>query len=108
MAGPAFSPEATIALAGAEIAVMGPEAAVNAVYANHIAAIADETERAAFIEAKRAEYIIDVDLFKLASELVVDDVIELATLRSELIRRYSNARRKPRRPSDKHHGVYPV
>ena len=108
MAGPAFSPEATIALAGAEIAVMGPEAAVNAVYANHIAAIADEVERAAFIEAKRAEYVKDVDLFKLASELVVDDVIELATLRSELIRRFSNARRKPRRPSYKHHGVYPV
>ena len=40
----------------AKIAVMGAEAAVNAVYANKIAAIEDEAERAAFVEAKRAEY----------------------------------------------------
>ena len=43
MAGPGFAPDATIALPTAKIAVMGAEAAVNAVYANKIAAIADET-----------------------------------------------------------------
>ena len=108
MAGPAFGPEATIALPGAEIAVMGPEAAVNAVYANHIAAIADEAERQAFIESKRAEYAEDVDLIKLAANLVVDDVIALQDLRAELIRRFSNSRGKPRPPLGKRHGVYPV
>ncbi len=41
MSGPAFDPEATIALPTAKIAVMGPEAAVNAVFANKIAAIED-------------------------------------------------------------------
>src|SRR5690606_23079342 len=36
MAGPAFEPDACIALPSASIAVMGPEAAVNAVYYNKI------------------------------------------------------------------------
>ncbi len=40
MAGPGFEPDATLALPTAKIAVMGAEAAVNAVYANKIAAIA--------------------------------------------------------------------
>src|SRR5690606_8712801 len=49
MAGPGFDPDATIALPTARIAVMGAEAAVNAVYANKIAAMADPDERAAFV-----------------------------------------------------------
>ena len=44
MSGPAFEPEATLALPTARIAVMGPEAAVNAVFANRIAAIDDPAE----------------------------------------------------------------
>ena len=43
------SPRRAIALPTAKIAVMGPEAAVNAVFANKIAAIEDEAERAAFV-----------------------------------------------------------
>ena len=39
MGGPGFGPDATIALPTARIAVMGPEAAVNAVYANKIAEV---------------------------------------------------------------------
>src|ERR671937_1055062 len=45
MCGPAFEPEATLALPGAEIAVMGAEAAVNAVYANHTAKVPAGPER---------------------------------------------------------------
>src|SRR5260370_7972144 len=37
MAGPAFGTDAVLALPTAQIAVMGPEAAINAVYANQIA-----------------------------------------------------------------------
>uniref|UniRef100_UPI002545C706 carboxyl transferase domain-containing protein n=1 Tax=unclassified Actinomyces TaxID=2609248 RepID=UPI002545C706 len=37
MAGPAFEPDAVLALPSAEVAVMGPDAAVNAVYAGKIA-----------------------------------------------------------------------
>ena len=48
MAGPAFEPDCCLALPTASIAVMGPEVAVNAVYANKIAALPEE-ERASFI-----------------------------------------------------------
>ena len=41
MAGPGFEPDATLALPTAKIAVMGAEAAVNAVYYNKLAGIAD-------------------------------------------------------------------
>ena len=46
MAGPGFEPDATLALPIAKIAVMGAEAAVNAVYANKIAAIEDASRGA--------------------------------------------------------------
>ena len=55
MSGPAFEPEATIALPTAKIAVMGPEAAVNAVFANKIAAIEDPDERDAFVAEQRRD-----------------------------------------------------
>ena len=77
MSGPAFEPEATIALPTAKIAVMGPEAAVNAVFANKIAAIDDPDERAAFVDEQRRLYEEDVDLYRLASELVIDAVDRL-------------------------------
>ena len=75
MCGPAFDPVATIALPSAKIAVMGPEAAVNAVFANKIAAIEDDEERDAFVEEQRQLYEEDVDLLRLASELVIDGIV---------------------------------
>ena len=53
MAGPAFEPDCCLALPTAQIAVMGPEAAINAVFYNQIQQIEDADERAAFVEAKR-------------------------------------------------------
>jgi methylmalonyl-CoA decarboxylase subunit alpha len=108
MAGPGFEPDATIALPTAKIAVMGAEAAVNAVYANKIAAIADDRERAAFVAARREEYERDIDIVRLASELVVDTIVEPAALRGELIRRYAHARGRRRDFSRRRHGVTPV
>jgi acetyl-CoA carboxylase carboxyltransferase component len=108
MAGPGFEPDATLALPTAKIAVMGAEAAVNAVYANKIAAIADEEERAAFVAARRAEYERDIDLIRLASELVVDAIVEPHDLRGELIRRFAAARTRDRAFSRRRHGVTPV
>ncbi len=108
MAGPGFDPDATIALPTAKIAVMGAEAAVNAVYANKIAAIVDEAERVAFVQARREEYERDIDVARLASELVVDAVVEPADLRGELIRRFTAARGKERHFSRRRHGVTPV
>jgi acetyl-CoA carboxylase carboxyltransferase component len=108
MAGPAFAPDATIALPTARIAVMGPEAAVNAVYANKIAAIADPDERAAFVAEQRRVYEADVDLLRLASELVIDAIIAPRDLRVDLIRRVALARHKERHFADRRHGVPPV
>ncbi len=108
MSGPAFSPEATLALPTAQIAVMGPEAAINAVFANKIAAIADPDERSAFIAEQRALYEEDVDLLRLASELVVDAVVPFAALRREVARRLALAEGKDRHFSDRRHGVPPV
>jgi acetyl-CoA carboxylase carboxyltransferase component len=108
MAGPGFEPDATLALPTAKIAVMGAEAAVNAVYANKIAAIEDESERAEFVAAKRREYDEDIDIVRLASELVVDDVITPEMLRDELVRRFRTYRSKDRHFSRRRHGVTPV
>jgi acetyl-CoA carboxylase carboxyltransferase component len=108
MAGPGFEPDATIALPTAKIAVMGAEAAVNAVYANKIAAIADEEERAAFVAGRREEYERDIDIMRLASELVVDTVIEPSALRAELTRRFAYAANRPRHFARRRHGVTPV
>jgi propionyl-CoA carboxylase beta subunit len=108
MSGPAFEPEATLALPTAKIAVMGPEAAVNAVFANKIAAIDDDEEREAFIAEQRHLYEEDVDLLRLASELVVDAVVDFGELRGEIQRRLERARGKDRHFSDRRHGVPPV
>jgi methylmalonyl-CoA decarboxylase subunit alpha len=108
MAGPAFEPDACIALPQAQIAVMGPEAAINAVFFNQIQEIEDEAEREAFVTAKREEYSEDIDILHLASELAVDAVIEPDDLRPELIRRFSLAEGKDRAWADRRNPVNPV
>jgi acetyl-CoA carboxylase carboxyltransferase component len=108
MAGPGFGPDACIALPTARIAVMGPEAAVNAVYANKIAAIDDDAERAEFVAARRTEYEADIDLLRLASELVIDAIVEPGELRREIVLRLASAAHRDRHFSDRRHGVPPV
>jgi acetyl-CoA carboxylase carboxyltransferase component len=108
MAGPGFGPDACLALPTAKIAVMGPEAAINAVYANKIAEIDDEAERTAYIERLRKEYEIDIDILRLASELVVDAIVEPREVRRELIARFAAAATKDRHFSSRRHGVPPV
>lgn len=108
MAGPGFDPDATLALPTAKIAVMGAEPAVNAVYANKIAAIEDPEERAAFVADRRTEYERDIDLLHLAAELVVDAIVQPEALRGELIARLAAAAGKDRTFSRRRHGVTPV
>jgi acetyl-CoA carboxylase carboxyltransferase component len=108
MAGPGFDTDATLALPTAMIAVMGAEAAVNAVYYNRIQAIEDETERAEFVQKLRDEYNADIDVVRLASELVVDAIVEPEDLRAELIRRLAAYATKDRAFSRRRHGVTPV
>ena len=108
MAGPAFDPDCCIALPTASIAVMGPEAAVNAVFLNQIQAIDDEAEREEFIRTKREEYSADIDILHLASELVVDAVIEPDDLRAEIIRRLAFAESKDRSFTERRNPVTPA
>jgi acetyl-CoA carboxylase carboxyltransferase component len=108
MAGPAFGSDATLALPTARIAVMGADAAINAVYANRILAIEDAQERAAFVDEHRRAYEEDIDLLRLASELVIDAVIEPQDLRQEVSARLRHAANKDRTFSHRRHGVPPV
>jgi len=108
MGGPGFAPDATIALPTARIAVMGPEAAVNAVYANKIAEIADPVERAAYVAERRAEYEADVDIERLAADLVLDQVIEADMLRDELAARLAYAAGRERHFATKRRDIPPV
>lgn len=107
MGGPAFAPDCTLALPGAMIAVMGPEAAVNAVYLRKIEELPPE-ERPAFVERLREEYRRDLDIQKLAAELVVDGIVGVRELRGELARRLERyAGKREERPRKKH-AVTPV
>lgn len=106
MSGPGFDPDATLALPTASIAVMGAEAAVNAVFANKIADKPEE-ERATYIQALRDEYNEDVDLKRLGANLHVDAIVDPSDLRSELITRLSRARRREIWP-EKRRSVTPV
>jgi acetyl-CoA carboxylase carboxyltransferase component len=108
MAGPAFEPDACIALPTASIAVMGPQAAVNAVFYNQLQAIEDADERAAKTEELRREYAEDIDILHLASELVVDAVVQPEDLRAEIARRFALAEGKARDWPDKRNPITPV
>lgn len=107
MAGPAFGSDVTIALPTAQIAVMGPEAAVNAVYFNHIQELEGE-ERRAFVQLKQKEYQEDIDIRRLAAELIIDEVIVAEDLRLELARRLALYENKGREFSRRRHPVTPV
>ncbi|TMB28373.1 MAG: acyl-CoA carboxylase subunit beta [Deltaproteobacteria bacterium] len=105
--GPAFEPDATIALPQAMIAVMGPEAAVNAVYFNKIQE-KPEGERAAFVQKLREEYKADIDIARLAAELNVDAVVPGDRLRAEIVARLAAAAQRERRRNPKRRSVTPV
>ncbi|SDD82285.1 acyl-CoA carboxylase subunit beta [Auraticoccus monumenti] len=108
MCGPGFGPDACLALPTARIAVMGPEAAVNAVYANKIDAVTDEVERTAMIGDLRTAYEADIDILRLAADLVIDAVVEPGELRRELVARFAAASTKSRSFTERRHGVPPV
>jgi acetyl-CoA carboxylase carboxyltransferase component len=107
MAGPAFESDCVIALPSAQIAVMGPEPAVNAVFYNKLADL-PEAERAAKRKELEDEYREDVNLYKLASNLIVDDVVEPEQLRDTLIARFKAYATRVSPQLNRKHGVFPV
>lgn len=107
MCGPAFEPDCCLALPSAQIAVMGPEAAINAVYNNKIMEL-EEPERSQFVAEKRKEYQEDIDIYRLASELVIDGVVSANHLREELTNRFRAYASKDMEFSSRKHPVTPV
>ncbi len=105
MGGPAYEPESVLGLPSGEIAIMGPEAAINAVYANELAEIDDEDARREREQELREEYRRDIDVHRMASEVVIDDVIEPSTLREELVARFDFYADIEKDVPDKKHGT---
>ena len=88
MCGPAYDTDCVLALPTAQIAVMGPEPAINAVYFNKMATMSPEDKKK-FIADKTVEYQKDIDIYRLAGELIVDHIVDFSEVRSELERRFS-------------------
>jgi acetyl-CoA carboxylase carboxyltransferase component len=105
MGGPAYDPESVIGLPSGEIGIMGPEAAINAVYANKLNAIDDPDERAKREQELREEYRRDIDIHRMASEVVVDEVVPPSTLRQELANRFAFYETVEKSLPDKKHGT---
>ncbi|MFC5135637.1 MULTISPECIES: acyl-CoA carboxylase subunit beta [Haloferacaceae] len=88
MGGPAYDPESTVGLPSGEIAIMGPEAAINAVYARKLAEIDDDEERAEAEKRLREEYREEIDIHRMASEVVIDEIVPPSDLRAQLAARF--------------------
>ena len=106
-AGPGLGPDCTLALPKAMIAVMGPEAAVNAVYYKKIQDT-PPAQRAAYVERLRTEYRAEIDLSQLAAELVIDEIVEPDELRANLARRFDLYSQRSRPTPTRKHGVHPA
>jgi len=105
MSGPAYDPESTIALPSGEIAIMGPEAAINAVYARKLSEIDDPEEREELEQELREEYREDIDVHRMASEVVIDEIVPPSTLREELTARFEFYETVEKELPDKKHGT---
>jgi acetyl-CoA carboxylase carboxyltransferase component len=107
MCGPAFEPDAVLALPQAQVAIMGPEPAVNAVHYNRIMELEGEA-RAAFVQARREEYQRDIDVYRVAAEMHVDEVVPPSDLRATLLARLDALVSKRHAFPPRRNGVYPV
>src|SRR6056297_1350727 len=105
MGGPAYDPEGVIGLPAGEIGIMGPEAAINAVYANKLNDIDDPDERAEREARLREEYREDIDVHRMASEVVIDEIVAPSTLREELAARFAFYEDVEKDLPDKKHGT---
>ncbi|QLG61796.1 acyl-CoA carboxylase subunit beta [Halorarum salinum] len=105
MGGPAYEPESVIGLPSGEIGIMGPEAAINAVYANKLDDIEDEEERERREAELREEYRRDIDVHRMASEVVIDEIVPPSDLREELVQRFDFYADVEKSVPDKKHGT---
>jgi len=104
MCGPSFGADATLALPSAEISVMGPDAAVHALFGGQLEEMEGET-REQFIESAKDEFDRYIDIRKQASNMQVDELLPAGDLRDQLIRRLRTFETKRRTERDRHHGT---
>jgi acetyl-CoA carboxylase carboxyltransferase component len=67
-----------------------------------------EAERPAYVQQKRDEYARDVDIYKLASEMLVDGIVGGSELRDELIKRLGYSESKQLEFPPRRNPVLPV
>ncbi len=95
-----------VAWPGAELAVMGPEGAVNILYRQQLADAGDaEAERKRLVDEYNETY---ANPFIAAGLGYLDDVIDPADTRCELIRALNNLRNKKQSLPPKKHGNIPL
>ncbi|CAI49823.1 propionyl-CoA carboxylase carboxyltransferase component [Natronomonas pharaonis DSM 2160] len=104
MAGPSFGPDATLALPSAEISVMGPDAAVHALFGGQLEGM-DEESKAAFVESAKEQFEAYIDIRKQASTMQVDELLPAGDLREQLAARLDTYRTKSRDERPRHHGT---
>ena len=104
MAGPSFGPDATLALPSAEISVMGPDAAVHALFGGQLEDM-DEEATDAFIESAKQEFDRYIDIETQASQMQVDELVPAGDLREQLQVRLDTYRTKQRDDRPRHHGT---
>src|SRR5438046_5588464 len=107
MAAPASESTAPLALPTIMIGVIGTSDAVNARFHNKSQEL-PEAERPAFIKKLQEEYRKDIDLYRLASDLIVDAVVSPTDLRTELANRFAAYATSQRPRVNRKHGVFPV
>lgn len=108
MSGAPTNPDAQLALPTARPALMGPAAAINAIYARKLDEMEDLDERRRFVMEKQAEYEQDIDIFQVASDNSVEEVVLADALRDELIARFTLYSSRPVDTYPRRNGVYPV
>jgi acetyl-CoA carboxylase carboxyltransferase component len=108
MNGLAYEADYIVAWPTAEIAVMGPDGAVNIIHRRILDAIEDETERAAKRLELAEEIRANIDPYIAAGHAQLDDVIDPAETRAAIARGLRvSADKRVVRP-DRKHGVLPV
>jgi acetyl-CoA carboxylase carboxyltransferase component len=84
---------------------MGPEAAINAVYSNRLNDIDDPEERAKREAELRERYREDIDVRRMASEVVIDEIVPPSELRAEIAARFAFYNDVKKNVVDKKHGT---
>jgi acetyl-CoA carboxylase carboxyltransferase component len=104
MCGPAFGSDGTLALPSAEISVMGPDAAVHALFGDQIADMEGEA-REQFIESAKEQFEEYVDIEAQASNMEIDELVPAGDLREQLEARLAAFATKRRNERPRHHGT---